>query len=345
MKKRVMCLLVMVTFICLCSLTAYSQEDVDLNVSNLSKRTSSIGGPIGLIGVNIHGVSGPDDTRISPNYVGTLQKEVLAGTSQLTSENPFDAWIFNVEQGDSRYLFTKFTSANTDYCMYICRYDETEGILTPLVSVSNGDSFVAIVEEGSYAFYLFSTDTLGDSYNLYYNFAVPSSIDGSIYYLNDDFSVVIMSSTIGGNINYYCNGDLLNFEREWRFDWTEGLYSCYNHRVVKFTNTKISVPLSGTYTYNSTYVYSDNVILIPIMSGTNYMSWSYLYHSNPYVENILNQEDCYGNHTPRTLSVLDEGDNFIVYDLTDNTIVDVFGPLNSFYTVFGQDRINSITLN
>lgn len=344
--KKLICILLTLCIIFTCSIISIADSKDSDGIQFISNTSKPIADNISLVNANI--INAAKNDEINPYVVGTLEDEVFSGTSQLTTDNPFDIWIFNIPTGDIRYLLTNFTSVNANYSMYICSIDLNAGSLTPLVSVNLGETFGATISEGDYAFYMFSNDSLGDSYIINYNFTASTSL-GSIISFADDLSAIIVS---GSNSAIYRNGELINtnftdndpnlaFERSWQYNWTETVsghsYGCYNYRHVEFVNVKTGNYDGNLYSYNSPdYVNSSCVILIPIMQGTNYISWYTQYRSYASPPATTDQNDCFNNPTPRTLNSDDELSpslSYLVFDLITNKVIDVLGNLNSFYSL------------
>ncbi len=390
MKKKISVLIVVMMLTLSCFTTAFA-NDVEIAKNSVSNKLNydvinsaelsetdgiqdiDLSGPSEIINVNDNEVenSGVQSSGLKqqaaqgPQYSsGTLNNDVFSGTSTLEASDPSDIWAFTLVS--KQYLFADFTSTNSNYKMRLGMYDAGTGNVTLFATEYSSDQdIIGTLNAGTYVFYLYSVGSVGEAYNINYNYSVEYTSTKYIADYSDDFQRVISldgSTTAVNdeemNASHFVDGDSsLRIRREWELDLYGGSQIAsstvsdvhldrrttanYPHayKLVRYTS-----PNTSTGNVTSENVNAEFAILLPIGEGSFTASALTTYQSG-FTQRDYSDYTGYNSIQGRRFDSSDYayGPHYIVYDIQRGKAVDIWGVLNMIY-VREKEELPTYTL-
>ncbi len=270
----------------------------------------------------------------------------LSYSDSLTYDDATDMYFFSVPS--DKFMTFKITSNNDDYVAEVAIVDWTSGVFYPtgvMVSSNQGIKAVdGISENQSWALYVHSNGTVGDTYQITANVKSPSNV-AEVKYITSDLSKQVVELKTGilylndMNLTNSIN-NVQNTEVEFSMEDSWSVYpSGREYYVHDISDGKIKNIYLGEYYTNEISV--KNALWIKLDKGT---LWTYT-HSIVNNSSSLSFYDITGQKTPRRFNDLDVngewGDHYLIYDLDKQQYVDFF----SIYNIFFSSGAQKITDN
>jgi hypothetical protein len=245
-------------------------------------------------------------------------------TTSLTSSNSQNYYTFSV--GSDRYMALGLSSTNTNYYLQLYQYQTTSGNYAATNCIFAATNTVALndLPAGNYLLAVFSTGTVGDNYTIAMNASNPSN-PTNIY--NASF----LNMVCGYTGSLYANGTAIftgDSENGTSLDWSynyDNIYGNYDHGIDQYiaevkidTSREIDKPAP----YKTAYKSSDSALLIPIkggVGGTMYV----------FQDSLLENGTIISHVGPLQLTL--NYDDYLVYDLATNKVIDLKGNDNALY--------------
>lgn len=291
--------------------------------------------------------------------VYSLSGSMLAYTTSLTSSSSETYYKFSVSS--DKYMALGLSSSNTNYYAWLLKYNSSSNsfVAQDFYVAAGNSNILSDLPSGEYALAVFSTGTVGDSYTIEINCANPANPTNT-YILT--FDLMVFGYTTGidttdavdaEDLKYgsdydtynsvYVNGSQLfqnNAEVGTALDWknTKTVSTTYTYNNLSQIIREVHFnPLGKFYhvSYSSSFASSNNALLIPLGKYT-YFLFHHTYRVNNktqydtwYDPSVSNTSSVIARVTPRYLDKYDLYKAYLVYDLNTNTVIDLYGELNT----------------